>query len=351
MKVVWIAAGCAGLGGLALYAALALTPALDIVKARSTAVPAHGVVATVNGTPLYLRQLEALADINAPTVAAAHNLSLEELRADYAANLNQLIVQALVRQELDERGLRVGDDETTRLESLISAGYKQSPGADFTPFIEDAGIAPDLWREQLRARLELERWQKELSSNTPVGEGEVEAYIAAHPEVRDIPERVEYLLLSGKDRETLEKALRTALKDDQALRDKGFDARRLRHALTGAPDVWHADLARMNEGQASAIRQVGTGWQCLILLRRHAARARTPVELYAHVEALLAEQKLPAAFDEWLTRAIMRADIRIAEPLLPANVTRPAPRPLPSPPPATGEEEDAQDDLADEGTA
>ena len=72
--------------------------------------PGAGVVASVNGVPILLRQVEALSDINSPTLPWAQPASYEELRADYAANVNRLIVQNLIREELAASWIAVTDE-------------------------------------------------------------------------------------------------------------------------------------------------------------------------------------------------------------------------------------------------
>ena len=156
-----------------------------------------GVVATVDGIPIYLRQVEGLYDMTSLAPVEGRTVTLEEVRADYAECLRTLVEQVLIRRELAVRDRSVSDDDVLRLEETVSSGYDERPGPEFDPWIEDAGLAPDLWREQLRARLELERWQAELARSIAVGEEEVEAYVAAHPDEMVVPAQVEYLLVCG----------------------------------------------------------------------------------------------------------------------------------------------------------
>jgi hypothetical protein len=289
-------------------------------------VPPAGVVATVNGAPIFLRQVEALSDINSPTLLWPQPVTYEELHADYAAGVNRLIVQALVREELTASGITVSDAEVLALEKMVSAGYDRAPGPDFDEVVEDAGIAPDLWREQLRARLELERWQKELAQGIHISVGEVEAYLAGHPEAGSLPAQVEYMRIRGP-KETLEEMSKSGRTDTANLLARGLSVDSFAGAEAGMPRIWAEDLRNLQPGQASAMRQTGNSWGYVVLLERSEARAMTPLEAFTNVEGILIEQKLPAIFDEWLTRAVLRADIRVAGQFQPANVPRPERRP------------------------
>lgn len=291
-----------------------------------------GVVATVDGAPIYLRQVEALYDMNSVSPGEGRNVTLDEVRADYAAQLDTLIVQALIRKELAARNLSVDDADVRKLEALVSSGYDENPGPDFDPYIEDAGLAPDMWREQLRARLELERWQAELAKSLTVTAGDVESYIQAHPGEMTVPEQVDYLLVSGGRQADVEAARKSDVVDPAALQARGLDVRRFRRPVGAVPDVWAKDLTELAAGHASPVRSTGTAWRYVAVIGRFPARARTAGEAYAHVEGLLTEKKLPEVFDAWLEQAVGRADIRMAGALLPRNVPKPAPRPaLPLP--------------------
>ena len=286
-----------------------------------------GVVATVDGIPIYLRQVEGLYDMTSLAPVEGRTVTLEEVRADYAECLRTLVEQVLIRRELAVRDRSVSDDDVLRLEETVSSGYDERPGPEFDPWIEDAGLAPDLWREQLRARLELERWQAELARSIAVGEEEVEAYVAAHPDEMVVPAQVEYLLVSGKDKARVEAARKSGASDPAALRAEGLDVRRFRRSVESVPDIWGEELARAVPGGATPLRETGGSWRYAVLLDRQSDRPRTPAEMYAYAEERLMEQRLPEAFDAWLADALSRTKVRMAEPLLPHNARRPAPPP------------------------
>lgn len=293
---------------------------------------ASGVVATVDGVPIHLRQVEGLYDMSSLTPSEGHAPSMEEVRADYAECLRVLIKQALIRRELAARHMDVSEEDALRLEEAVSSGYDERPGPDFDRWIEDMGLVPDLWREQLRARLELERWQAELARSVTVGGEDVEAYAAAHPDEMVVPVQVEYLLASGPDKAKMEAARASGERDPAAMRARGLDVRRFRRSAAGVPDIWAKDMATLPPGGATPLRETGGTWRYAVFLGRQPERPRTPAEMYAYVEQRLMEQRLPEAFDAWLADALARAEVRMAESLLPRNAPRPAPRSAPRAP-------------------
>lgn len=308
----------------------------------------RGVVATVDGVPIYLRQVEGLYDMNSLSPGEGRVPTLEEVRADYAGCLRTLVEQALIRRELAARKLSVSDEDLFRLEEAVSSGYDERPGPDFDRWIEDVGLVPDLWREQLRARLELERWQAELARSVAVTGAEVESYVAAHPDEMVVPAQVEYLLVSGRDKAKVTALRAAGEKDPAALRAGGCDVRRFRRPAGGVPDIWARDMATLAPGGATPPRETGGAWRYAILLERQPERPRTPAEMYAYAEERLMEQRLPEVFDAWLADALARSEVRMAESLLPRNAPRPAPPAAPRAPlRMSGAGTDATGDLSD----
>lgn len=294
--------------------------------------PGPGVVATVDGAPIYLRQVEGLYDMRNLGANEGRTVTLDEVRADYAECLRTLIIQTLIRRELAALNQNVSDEDILRMEETVSSYYDERPGPDFDHWIEDAGLVPDLWREQLRARLELERWQAELGRSTSIGEADVEAYIAAHPDEMDMPAHVEYLLVSGRDKAGVDAMRQSRSRDLAALRAAGLEVRHLRRSVDSVPDSLAGELASLELGAVTALRQAGGDWQYVLLLSRQAKRPRTPAEMYTHAEERLMEKRLPEAFDAWLEDTLSRTHVRMVTSLMPHNAPRPAPPPPPRAP-------------------
>lgn len=286
-----------------------------------------GVVALVNGRPITLKQVEALYDMSTPALALGAANSLDRLRFDYAGCLRRLIMQSLIRQELEAAGLAVSEDDVRGLEELISSGYDVEAGPAFDRFIEEEGVHPDMWREQLRARLELERWRAELGRGVVVPESAVEEYVAAHPEVRELPEEVDCLLVSGSAKAAVAAARASGESDVPELRARGLDVRRFDGATSSVPEIWRETVSALSPGELSAEREIGGAWRYVVLLERRPPRARTPLEVYAHAERILTERNLPELFDQWLESALARSEIRMAGALTPASAPPPAPEP------------------------
>lgn len=287
-----------------------------------------GVVATVDGEPITVKQVEGLYDMRTPSLAL--NLdSLEKLRYHYSGLLLQLVVQRLVRNELTARALTVTDVEVRRLEDAVSSNFSTLAGDNFSQFIEEEGVNADMWREQLRARLEQERWVLELAKTVVVSPEDVQHYLGKHPELATMPELVDCLIVTGSDAKKVNAARTAGLSDVAHLRAQGLDVRRISEHI---PEQWKSIIKGLSPGQTSSVRTTDNAgikvWQYALLMERMAGHPRSAAEMYSHVEALLVEQRLPEAFDAWVARAVEQSDIRVAAALSPHNAPKPVSNPV-----------------------
>ena len=85
----------------------------------------EGVVATVNGEPVYLRTIQALLDGRTSAGGAWETPSLKIMKSRYGDALGTLIVNALVRQELVRRKLAVNDEDMEKTLAEVRADYGQ----------------------------------------------------------------------------------------------------------------------------------------------------------------------------------------------------------------------------------
>jgi len=293
--------------------------------------PEPGVLAEINGQPITLAEVEALHDME---IVASGMIgsgmdagpSLEQVRQDYARCLSLLVTQTLIRQELAKAGLSVTDKEVRDMERLLGHGLNEASPTDtqadaegaFDRHIEEEGLSPAFWRSQLRARLELERWQSVLLGRVVVPSSEVHEYLSAHPEALQEPEQIHCLILSGLSKKVVESTREKAGPSLMAHSlPEGVAMRRIHGSVERVPQIWRKTAAGLEPGQMSALRKTDDVWGCLLLLDRRPARERSPAEAYAYVEALLARERLPQIFDQWLTEAVTRSRILMAHALMP----------------------------------
>ncbi|MDR2800790.1 MAG: SurA N-terminal domain-containing protein [Desulfovibrio sp.] len=116
----------------------------------------EGVVATVNGEPIYLRTIQALLDGRTSAGGAWETPSLKIMKSRYGDALGTLIVNSLVRQELARRKLAVSDGDMEKTLAEMRADYGQK---EFSRIFANESLHEAEWQILLRDHLSVQRFE------------------------------------------------------------------------------------------------------------------------------------------------------------------------------------------------
>ncbi len=284
-----------------------------------------GVVAKVNGRPITLQQLETRhsSSLSSP---GENNPSVGRLKEEYGEVLGGLVVEELVAEALEKRRIPVTDEELKKAEAEIRADY---PEGSFEQVLVEEYIDLDIWRQQLRSRLAIEKFFREvLRPEIKIDYQEAEAYYKDHIHDFYLPPRVRFIMVRGPSLEVVDKAVEAfrQTQDPAAVGERiplaqVQDLKMREDRLTSS---WRNALKGLEPGQASSSQADRDGFTRLILMENTPAKVLDPSRAYPLVEKVLVEVKLGKAFDSWLTKQVGRADIRVT-PLLPLASSTAAP--------------------------
>lgn len=277
-----------------------------------------GIVARVNGAPIYLSQLEFQHDQFQADNVGTYVPSVEKLRVEYGEILADLIVQELVVQELDRRDQPVTDAEVREAEEAVRADY---PEEAFEQVLVEEYIDLKSWRQQLRYHLALKKFFSHvLRPSIKIDYKEAEKYYRDHISDFYLPESLRVLVIRGPSRELVEKAVEKYLADrDQMSLATAFGEVESREVVVREgrmSSTWKNAVTNLEPGQASNILTDRFGFESLVLLEKSQAKVLAPAQAYPLVEEALLANKLRTAFDTWLAGALGSAHIAISEHLL-----------------------------------
>lgn len=276
-----------------------------------------GVIARVNGVPIYLTQLEYQYDLNHEG-NEEFVPSVEQVREEYDHILGDLIVQNLVLQELKQRGIPVTDQDVKSAEDVVRADY---PDGAFEQTLVEEYININEWRRQLRDQLGMDKFFKQvLRPEIKIDYKEAEDYYRKHLSDFYVPAGSKVLVINGPSRDRVSHAVDHLLKgeDPQSVSAKLKQVRvRETWIREGqCPAEWENELQGLKVGEASQVMVKDRNVLCLILKDKKAATLLTPSQAYPAVEKVLLEKKLDAAFEKWLDAKLKSSDIKITEQLL-----------------------------------
>lgn len=304
----------------------------------------EGVVATINGEPIHLHAVQALMDSRSAALGIPHAPSLEQMKSRYGGALRTLIVHALVRQDLDRRGLGVTD---AALEHAVDQ-VRQDFGPDgLEQFLTASSLPEADWKALMRDYLAMETFKKRvLRPGIRISQDEARAYYAAHTADFTLPDHLDACFASAPDKETLgayctsfaarvEEDSRVAA-DIKAQAEASTEVRTAEadspvHAtLWDRPDEsvqclgvrpdeipqpWRKEVAALKPGTCGTLRVQDGEWRTVALAARRKGRVLSLAEAYPLIEHILLSEKKGIAFQQWLEDNIARSDIRVAHEL------------------------------------
>ena len=278
-----------------------------------------GIVARVNGSPIYLSQLEFQHDQVQADAAGAYVPSVEKLREEYGSILTDLIVQELVVQELKRRDLAVTDHEMLKAEEAVRADY---PEGAFDQMLVEEYIDLKAWRQQLRYHLAMKKFYHQvLRPQIKIDYKEAQKYYREHISDFYLPENLRILVVRGPSRELVEKAVDKFLIDHNQINlATAFGEVETREVVVREGRLsaaWRNAVSGLEPKQSSGILTDRFGFEALVLLERTKAKVLAPAQAYPLVEEALLENKLRAAFGDWLEGSIASAKVSVSEHLLP----------------------------------
>ena len=292
--------------------------AMVVVTACSSDRSEPGVIATVNGRPIYLNQLEYKYDIMYLDSTDDLNPTVNQLRQDYGTILSDLIIQELIMQELDGRGLEVTDEELNKAEDSVRKDY---PEGAFEEILVEEYIDISFWRKEFKARISIEKFlQQVLRPAIKIDYIEADAYYRSHLSDFYLPPRLKFLIITGPSRELVIKATQLFSKGedvaDIAAKLKEVEVRQLRMREDRLPASWLNALANLEPGEASSVLTEESKFHRLVLVERSPAKVLDPTQAYPLLEQVLLDQKMREAFNSWLTRKLETASINVSKHLL-----------------------------------
>lgn len=295
--------------------------AMAMIFGCSNASDDIGIIARVNGSPIYLSQLEFQHDQFQADTAGAYVPSVEKLKAEYGEILTDLIVQELVVQELVAQDLAVTEHELLKAEEVVRTDY---PEDAFDQMLVEEYIDLKSWRKQLRNYLAMKKFfQQVLRPQIKIDYKEAEQYYREHISDFYLPESLRILVVRGPSREIVGKAVeKFMVEQDHVNLATAFGEVETREVVVREGRLsaaWKNAITGLQPGQSSGVLTDRFGFEALVLLERSPAKVLAPAQAYPLVEKALLESKLRRAFETWLTGRVATAKISVSNHLLPVT--------------------------------
>ncbi len=272
----------------------------------------EGVVARVNGEPIYIEQLKRAYGLRQFDYAMK-NPDLKSIKKQYGDALTALIIEKCMAMALEKRKQEVTDAEAEAAEAKVRAWYTKD---SFEAMLVEEYIGLESWREAVRGEVVTDKFFTViLRPKVNIDYEQVEQYYKEHAQDFALEARVRFQVVQGDKREVMEKVL-AQRNSDKALPDvtNPSAVAQIRTLVASPHNLtkrWQDVLKGLDVGQASDIVATEYGYEALILLEHYPAETPALSALYDQMEAILLQEALHKAFDEWISTELAQAKIEI----------------------------------------
>lgn len=270
------------------------------------------IVATVNGEPITLSELEQLLR---PVYARYENIFRGEELERYKKRvrselLNQLIENTLIRQRAEEEGVTVS--EATIAEELADVKNKFGSLEKFKEVLKEEGMTYEGYKDELKEQLTIRRMmQMDVLPKVRVGPEEIKKYYKENTDEFYAPEEVhiKHIMVEGS-KEEIENIYKQ-LEEGKTLEDKwvdlGFIPRnKLKPELGNVVDM-------LDEGEYSKIIETKSGYYIIKLEEHKISRKSELNEVWESVEDKIFKKKLNKEHANWVNKLKNEAHIELSD--------------------------------------
>lgn len=272
---------------------------------RDAAAPV-GIIASVNGEPIYLHTLQAYIDCRHREFIIRGEESLEDAKDVYADALLSLVANTLVRQELGRRGIAVSEKDVEHLLTKVGDDYGSEK---FSDFFADGLISENDWKLLMIDHLSTRVFdEKVLEQGPAIGLPEITDFYNSHKTDFTLPELFSICLASSDSQKKLDQWRREFMAENFNPLDEVY-SRIVDVPREELPDKWSKEILSLKSRQCAVPRQENEIWQTICLLDRKKPRVLGKAEAYPIIEGILQSDRRKRAFDEWLHMAVEKAQI------------------------------------------
>ena len=316
-----------GLRVLSLRKAILVTLCLLLPAACTDTSSMPGDIASVNGEGISFREVEARR-VNQFTGLSPQGKTFndESLQEQYRYIVQQIAEELIICQFMEKKDMSLDPGVLEAEEKTIRDDY---PDGSFEDMLVSDGINIDLWRESLRRRLMINLFLTQvLRPEITITSEEVQQYYTEHSSEFVIPEQWHFMQITGLDKKEVESARNNFLASKNATAvQKEFPVTMhdIRMGKDRLPDAVNKELAPLAPWKSAPVKPFENEFRVFVLMEKVPSTMLDAAEMYKRVEQALAEDKLQSVYADWMSKRLLKADIRLAPALLPMDAAKAAP--------------------------
>ncbi len=284
---------------------------------------AEKYVVTVNSTKIPLRDFNERLKRELDIIGSVSSLKKEETDRLKEEVLNELINEKVMLLRAAKLSLSVRNEE---LEQKISEIKKDYPNGGFERIFAKSEINYNIWKEELRKRLLLEKLvQHDVNSNTLVEEDEALAYYQDHPEKYISEEQVHaahIVVQSRKEAEEVLKRLKNGEDFGRVAQEVSTGPEGIRGGDLGVfdrgvmPESFDRVVFSLPPGKISKVVHTPYGYHIFKVFKKSKGERISFSGVKKKIISDLKKEKEELEYVKWLKKLRSEVDIKINRDLL-----------------------------------
>ncbi len=276
------------------------------------------VVATVNGSPIYLHTVQLVQESGVSQLDTSRPLTLGRMRQQYSTVIAELIIYEVILQYLERTGMGITDRQVADYEKTFRENFS---GNEFNIYFLEHAIDMEAWRELLRYHLAFQLFKKEvLFKNFTPSWDEVEGFYGRYKHNFVVSPRLSLYLAVSTSREPL-KSMKT-MQDLYGVHDES-EAIHIYYADLKHDTIksdwskeWQKRLFALKDNMCTDIIEEDELFKRACLEAKIPEKRLATVEMYPYIEQLIKEERVWDLLEEWLWKEMETAQIRVSIHLL-----------------------------------
>lgn len=267
----------------------------------------EGVIASVNGEKITLRSVESLLNSKITPMIMLQNSSLIATKQFYGDALAFLIIHALVRQELEAKGIPVKKDIIENEISVIKNDFLPD---SMDKYFDEAFIDENDWKNLLRDHIELMVFMERiLLPHIKISSKEIKEYYENNLDEFNIPDCIELLYLSSNNKELLENYCKNS--NDASIDNSEITSQKQYIPINEINIKLNQKQKNSKNWRCLDIVHENDIWKTIVPIRKLKNYLPEIYEIYPLIENILLRKKLNIEFDKWLQHSIENSHIMI----------------------------------------
>lgn len=263
------------------------------------------VIARVNNKPITLKDVENILDSKYSAAQIFQNYSLSSIKNFYSNALSNLIINILIREELENRNIEIKKDNINKeLFLLYNDNFYEEYNKNNYPVNMETWL--DLTKMYFQTLIFIDRI---ILPQIDISKEDIINYYNMHQQQFTIPESWELFIVSSHNKEMIEKFCQD-IKNNMNQPNKNLFFY-TQYVMDNEGFESYTISDNLKKGFCAPVIKKNDQWLTIIPKEKYLPQKKALVEVYGLIENILKRNSIESEFNKWLEFKLQNSKIEI----------------------------------------